>query len=491
MKIRVWGACVIALTQLLLWSKATAQEATDSLPVQTAFAESHLSLDLDGLKRPWVGRPYYNQRIHWTTDSLGILHSDLQNEWVTEFSTHPDGVILYQVLAGDTTGIPIAYDLDTYRMVKSDQNTLADWQRSVQAQLELRDSQKARDLVAISLPFKLPKAVTSIVGEGGAGLKVNGFKRIEFSGRSQWTDAPNTSSAQAQSKFPSLDMEQTTQMTITGKIGSKIEVKVDQDSRRTTDLGNSIQLRYRGSEDEILQTIEAGNTNLSLPNTQFVGYSQAVQGLFGVKAEARVGHFNLTAIASQEKGSTEGASFTAGAQGAQGFIRDNSYLRYRYFWLFDVFTDSTGSPRYGGGDSIITFKLFRTATNTNIEPLALVMPTIPPGATIDSARGDSLPTFHPSQRQQNMEVIEETDYFVDRQQFWVTLADDRPIGQYEMLGFYAEIQTTSGVDTVGAIAADSASAKSVSLILTMLKPDSPVEPTHPCWILERIRPGRA
>jgi cell surface protein SprA len=78
-------------------------------------------------------------------------------------------------------------------------------------------------------------------------------------------------------------MEQTSRFKIKGDIGSKISVEVDQDSNRDTDLANTLKLRYKGEEDDILQTVEAGNTNLSLPNAQFIGFSQNVQGLFGIR----------------------------------------------------------------------------------------------------------------------------------------------------------------------------------------------------------------
>jgi hypothetical protein len=487
MKLRVWGLGALVALGSLMTGSAQAQSNNDSLVVVEAFANQHIRLDWDGIQPPWLGRKAVDQRINWSMDSLGILYSGIQNEWQPTFLGQTGGVVLYQIQAGDTAGIPIAFDFDTYRMIKMEQNTLADWQSSVQSQLRLRDSEKARDLVAISLPFKLPKAVTSIVGEGGAGLKVNGFKRINFSGRSQWRDGPNVSSAQAQSKFPSLDMEQITQMTITGKIGSKIEVKVDQDSRRVTDLGNRIQIRYNGYEDEIIQTIEAGNTNLSLPNTQFVGYSQRVQGLFGVKATAKVGNLSLTAIASQEKGSTEGASFTAGAKGDESFIRDDQYLRYRYFWLLNPYTDSVWAQRFANGDSIITFRLYRTANfeDLDVEPSALIMPDSLEGITIDSARNTDT-IFHSRQRRKNVSEIEATDYLVDRRQFWVTLSDNNPVSDAQILGYYAEIQTPFGIDTIGAIADssyDSLTTK-VSLILTMLKPDDELRPSHPSWLLE-------
>jgi hypothetical protein len=66
----------------------------------------------------------------------------------------------------------------------------------------------------------------------------------------------------------------------------------------------------------------------------------------------------------------------------------------------------------------------------------------------------------------------------------VTLSDSDPIRSDEILGFYAEIQTPFGIDTLGEIATDSASSTVISLLLTMLKPDMELEPTHPCWILE-------
>ena len=87
-----------------------------------------------------------------------------------------------------------------------------------------------------------------------------------------------------QNKFPSLRMEQVSRFDITGTIGSKITVKVSQDSQTDIPLANRIQIRYKGDEDDILKTIEAGNTTLSLPNTKFVGYSSRIRGLFGLTA---------------------------------------------------------------------------------------------------------------------------------------------------------------------------------------------------------------
>ncbi len=204
-------------------------------------------------------------------------------------------------------------------------------QRDLMFRHKVAGLRKDRRGGGLGVSVALPKRLKKIFGEGGAGLQVSGFRKITLSGRSQWTDGQ--SNLLRQSKFPSLSMDQISRFDITGTIGTKITVKVSQDSQTDIPLANRIQIRYRGDEDDVLQSIEAGNTTLSLPNTQFVGYSARIRGLFGLKATAQIGSLTLTAIASQEKGNAEKTSFTASGDENATFIRDNDYADNRIFDL--------------------------------------------------------------------------------------------------------------------------------------------------------------
>ena len=55
--------------------------------------------------------------------------------------------------------------------------------------------------------------------------------------------------------------------------------------------------------------------------------------MFGIKTTAKIGPLDLTAIISQEKGSTESASFEAGAAKTPNYKRDYDYLERTFFWL--------------------------------------------------------------------------------------------------------------------------------------------------------------
>ncbi|GAB4318975.1 MAG: hypothetical protein Kow0074_08510 [Candidatus Zixiibacteriota bacterium] len=254
---------------------------------------------------------------------------------------------------------PLQIDLETFEAFKRQDRIVDAWNTDIQRLMKKSDSEKRGEL---KIGVELPSAMESIVGEGGAGLQVSGYRRILFSGRSQWTDAQSGAAAR-QNKFPSLTMDQKSRFTIEGTVGSKVSVKVDQDSERQTDLENRIQIRYKGDEDDILQSVEAGNTTLSLPNTRYVGYSQRIQGLFGFKAEAQLGPLDFTMIASQEKGNTVRNRFTAGATGQQvSFRRDYQYARYRFFDIGRV----GDSVLLRDGDQVVRFELYELINTTEV-----------------------------------------------------------------------------------------------------------------------------
>ncbi len=240
---------------------------------------------------------------------------------------------LYKRGRYDLWMIPVSVDAEKYSASQRRYNRKKEF-NSLGAG-RLRDSRRDSNQGGLGLSVDLPDRLQGIFGEGGAGLRVSGYRKIMFSGRSQWTDAAE-SPVYTQSKFPSLHMEQQSRFDITGTIGSKITVKVSQDSQTDIPLSNRIQIRYKGGDDDILKTIEAGNTNLRLPQTSFVGYSSNIRGLFGLKAEAQVGNLYLTGIASQEKGSSERTKITPTGEESAKIIRDNEYEERR---IFDLMRD--------------------------------------------------------------------------------------------------------------------------------------------------------
>lgn len=271
-------------------------------------------------------------------------------------------------------------DLRTYEAFRRREGLVRVWNDSVITLLSRSDRQKQGEL---KIGLQLPSAVTSIVGEGGAGLKVSGYQRIAFAGRSQWNDGQSVSTVK-QNKFPSLKMEQINRFTVEGTIGSKITVSVDQDSRRTTDLENRIIVRYKSDEDDIIQSIDLGNTTIALSDARFIGYSERIQGLFGIGMAGKLGAIDWKAIASQEKGNTARSRLTAGANEQEIIIRDYQFDRYRFF---DV--GLIGGVNYlAPGDRIVEFWLYQGVGSLDPnQPEAVAYPNSQqPSASPDSVK---------------------------------------------------------------------------------------------------------
>ncbi len=344
-------------------------------------------------------------------------------------------------------------------------------------------------LLEFEIPIKTPRMIKSIIGEGGAGLKVNGYRKISFAGRSQWNDGEQVTAGQ--SKFPSLQMEQISSFTINGTIGSKITVDVNQDSKRQESLANRIQLRYKGDEDDIVKTIELGNTNLSLPSTRFSGYSQNIQGLFGIKTTAAIGGLRLTGIASQEKSSNKSASFRAGAESSSRIIRDWNYLDNQYFDLtrqdtIFSFADLMG-PRQEDGidlppDSITKLEVYIFYPNNQDSKI----PKKTARLYVDPYNPDKYPneatggTFILYGADRGSSQPSEDFYLVNRTSQYILF--DQRIPDNRAVGVYMEYRRkfSDGRDTIISVGDLGSSENDTLIVLKLLRSDNP-RPSFVSW----------
>jgi hypothetical protein len=174
----------------------------------------------------------------------------------------------------------------------------------------------------------------SILGSG-ASITIRGQERISVSGTSRWDANPPQGENVRQSKFPQLDLRQDLNITVDGKVGDKVSIDWSENSNQDTPLSNRIAIRYEGYEDEVVKSVDLGNTNLSLPGTQFVSYNGQHQGLFGIKATSQFGDLGLTMIASKQEGQTASNRFVGYAQETSRPIFDIDYVQRRFFFLVD------------------------------------------------------------------------------------------------------------------------------------------------------------
>ena len=185
----------------------------------------------------------------------------------------------------------------------------------------------------ITIPVNMPAWMKDF-GFNKPKLMLKGSMDVRFKGYGEKDDAEGSTKT---SLWPSPSLDYNPSFMVEGKIGPYITVEI-----KNVDEGlgsqNEVRVVYEESfkgefEDYILQRVEAGTTNLSLAGTEFTGYSENHQGLFGIKAEWKLGDWKLTTIASQDGGEQEEYSIKANESTTEFQVTDKQFLAYRYYFL--------------------------------------------------------------------------------------------------------------------------------------------------------------
>ena len=181
--------------------------------------------------------------------------------------------------------------------------------------------------------FELGK-VTDIFGGGTIEIKPTGSAALNFS--IDRNVSKNPALSLRQQKVTTFNFDQQIQLGLIGQIGEKLNLNVNFDTQVTFDFENELKLEHSGTEDQILQKIEAGNVSMQLGNSLIQGR----QNLFGLKTEMKFGPVRLTAIGSSERGKVESISIAGGGAVETPFEKEASdYDMNRHFFLSHYFRD--------------------------------------------------------------------------------------------------------------------------------------------------------
>jgi len=133
-----------------------------------------------------------------------------------------------------------------------------------------------------------------------------------------------------------FDFDMKIQMGVTGKIGDKMKVGITYNTEAQFDFENQTTLSYNGSEDEIIQSIEAGNVSLPLTGSLITGS----QSLFGLKTALKFGKLKVTSIFSQQKSESSTIEVKGGAQSNDFEFSADEYESNKHFFLSHYFKDN-------------------------------------------------------------------------------------------------------------------------------------------------------
>ncbi|RQW04090.1 cell surface protein SprA, partial [candidate division KSB1 bacterium] len=343
--------------------------------------------------------------------------------------------------------------------------------------------------IRIDIPVEIKsKAFQKIFGGGTVGLDVSGEISIKGGFRNEKRSEVKT--ALNRGSDNTFKMEQTQRFNVSGHVGEKVTIKVDQDSERTFDFENNINLEYKGYEDEIIQTIQAGNISLELPGTRFVTSGVKSAGLFGIKTSAQIGNLKLVAVASQEKGEKKKLSLTGGASDETKEIDITRYKRGVYFFLSEFYRHQYVDRDPATGNPIVPFdrwvqkiEVYKSAPNYQQQYAESIRGFAFVPDSLDDAREQIITAPDDTTNIDNVTLyrghflrLEKDEYFVHDQMGYIRLNTALQDGEVLAVAYEDSAGRTRGMinydNTVDDI-----------IYLRMLKTKEP-RPTDPSWTLE-------
>lgn len=286
------------------------------------------------LRETRVSTSYFPRRRPYATPTAQLIETEAQYT-----------LRMFRDLGGAPYGLPVIISLGDFMRYKFYHDTLRLAQERLGGRLD--EEGEGEGIIDVKIPLRVPQRLSAITGEGAANLTIRGYRRIELSGISQYTLGQAQAALTRTSRFPTINFEQEARLTVEGSIGDRILVSLEQDSERQSfDLTEGLRLQYKGDEDGIIETIEAGNTSLALPGTRLIGFSGGNRGgLFGIKTRGRVGAINFTVVTSQDKSSSGRKTFTGQGDTGQGqgradAIPDYRYVENTYFFLDNIYREN-------------------------------------------------------------------------------------------------------------------------------------------------------
>ncbi len=269
-----------------------------------------------------------------------FLYSDIIQH-VATIDTSGEFVSVRETLWGKDVRIPLEVPLTDYVKLEQEYLVGKTWDDLAHAYITSLQKDQLGSLMSGITNIDIPipaNPVLSIFGPPRINLKISGAVNIHGAWRNQKTNAQTLSTIGNVTNQP--DFSQDVQINVNGTVGDKLGIGANWDTQNQFDYENQLHIKYTGYDDEIVQSVEAGNVSMSTPSS-FVGSSQA---LFGIKAQMQFGALTLTALASQQKAQGKSLTVSGGSQSQQFQLHAYDYAT-NHFFIDTTYIGSLGAKR--------------------------------------------------------------------------------------------------------------------------------------------------
>ena len=204
------------------------------------------------------------------------------------------------------------------------------------------DALTALNLKPVRPPIRLyDNLFDRIFGVGQNGLKVDikPTGEVNVMAGYQGQNINNPTLPERARKNGGFDFDMNAKLNVNASIGDKLKFPINYNTLSNLGFDNQLKLDYKGLDDEILKSLEAGNISFQSRSTLI----PSAQNLFGIKTKLQFGKLFITAALANQRSTRQSVSLQGGAS-TQSFQKKLSdYEENRHFLLGQYFRNNYNS----------------------------------------------------------------------------------------------------------------------------------------------------
>jgi len=179
------------------------------------------------------------------------------------------------------------------------------------------------------------KLFDRIFGVGPNGLKVDIRPQgnVDITAGYQGQNIKNPTLPESARKNGGFDFDMNSNLNVIANIGDKLKLPINYNTLANFDYENQLKLDYKGMDDEIIKSIEAGNVSYTSKGTLI----PSVQSLFGIKTQLQFGKLFVTGVLANQKSQRQSLALQGGAATTNFNKKLDDYEENRHFLLGDYF----------------------------------------------------------------------------------------------------------------------------------------------------------
>ena len=247
-----------------------------------------------------------------------------------EYDTRTGYYVVHTRIGDVDISTPYLMTDEEYKSYSERQEMSKYWQQKI-GEVE-HDNERKFDIT--DMKFNIGPA-DKVFGPGGVQLKLQGSAELLFGFKHQYVNNPSLTERSRNNNI--FDFDEKIQVNVNGKVGDKLNFNMSYNTEASFDFDQqNIKLNYQGKEDDIIQSIEAGNVSMNL-NSSLIQGSTA---LFGIKTDLKFGKLRVQALISQQNSESQSVSSKGGAQTTSYEVAVDNYDENRHFFLSYYFRDN-------------------------------------------------------------------------------------------------------------------------------------------------------